>query len=111
MTRVFIAFCCTLALLGSPATALAQEAREARLLVTVIDQTGAVIPNAVVTAVRVDDPTKVLGPVKSNEKGLATFEKLVPGRYTIGRSFRVSRSGSSRTRGFAPATTNTWASW
>ena len=81
MTRVFTAFCCALTLLGAPASAMAQEAR---LLVTVVDQTGAVIPNAVVTAVRVNDPAKtVLGPVKTTDKGLATLEKLSPAIYTI----------------------------
>ena len=84
MTRVFSALCCALAIVSSPAVAAAQAARDARLLITVVDQTGAIIPNATVTAVRVDDPSKaVIGPVKSNDKGLATLEKLATAVYTI----------------------------
>lgn len=64
------------------------QQRTAKLLLTVVDQTGAVIPNAVVTATRPDDPAKtVIGPVKSNEKGLATLEGLTPGSYEIQAEF------------------------
>jgi hypothetical protein len=71
-----------------PAAAQAQAAREAKLLLTVVDQSGAVIPNATVTATRIEDPAKaVIGPVKSNEKGLATLEGLTPGTYVIQAEF------------------------
>ena len=46
----------TLALLLLASTVTAQQTRPAKLLLTVVDQTGAVIPNADVTAVRADDP-------------------------------------------------------
>ena len=84
MTGVFFTLCCALAVVSSSAVAAAQGARDARLLITVVDQTGAIIPNAVVTAVRVDDPSKaVIGPVKTSDKGLATLEKLTAAVYTI----------------------------
>ena len=84
MTGVFFTLCCALAVVSSSAVAAAQGARDARLLITVVDQTGAIIPNAVVTAVRVDDPSKaVIGPVKTSDKGLATLEKLAAAVYTI----------------------------
>ena len=63
-------------------------AQQARLMLTVVDQTGAVLPGATITVVRVDDPAKTLiGPVKSGDKGLAVLEKLTPGVYTIEAEF------------------------
>ena len=82
MKRVWIALCCAVLLGWSPAGA--QGARDARLVLTVVDQSGSILPNAVVTAVRVDDPAKaVIGPVKTTDKGAATLTSLVPGVYTI----------------------------
>ncbi len=79
---------CTLvcAVAGS---AFAQAAREARLIVTVVDQTGAVIPNATVSRIGLEESTKkvTLAPVKSNDKGLATFEHLALGRYSVQGEF------------------------
>jgi hypothetical protein len=87
MTRVFSAFCCALLLLVLPSAAAAQ-ARDARLLLTVLDQTGAIIPNAVVTAVRLDDAKKtVIGPVKTSDKGVATLTDLLPGMYAVEAEF------------------------
>ena len=64
------------------------QTRAARLLLTVVDQTGAVIPNAEVTAVRADDPARTpIGPVKTTDKGLATLEDLTPGLYEIQAEF------------------------
>jgi len=75
-------------LLLVPAFVTAQPARDAKLLLTVIDQSGAIIPNAIVTAVRMDDPAKtVLGPVKTTDKGLATLTDLQPGVYLIEAEF------------------------
>ncbi len=84
MKRVLIALCCAVALLGWSPTALAQGARDARLVLTVVDQSGSILPDAVVTAVRVDDSAKaVIGPVKTTDKGVATLTNLVAGVYTI----------------------------
>ena len=87
MRRLLSALACVAAIL-QPHVTSAQAARTAQLVLTVVDQTGAVIPGATVTAVRVDDPEKaVIGPVKTTEKGVATLEKLVPGIYTIEAEF------------------------
>jgi len=68
------------------------------LVVTVVDPSGLVIPNAVVTAVGVDEATKkiVIAPVKSSEKGIATFDRLPLGRYTVGGEFPGFEIGAIR---------------
>jgi hypothetical protein len=87
MKRLLFALSLVAAIVHPPVV-FAQPAREAKLLLTVVDQTGAVIPNAVVTVTRVDDPSpRVIGPVKSNDKGLATLEGLVPGTYVVQAEF------------------------
>jgi hypothetical protein len=72
----------------TPGAAWAQAAK-ARLVVTVVDTSGAVIPDASVTMLGIDDTTKAaaVAPVKTTEKGIATFDNLVPGRYSIEGSF------------------------
>ena len=88
MKRVFIALCCVVVLAAWSPAALAQGARDARLVLTVVDQSGSILPDALVTAVRVDDPAKaVIGPVKTTDKGVATLTNLVPGVYTIEAEF------------------------
>ncbi len=74
---------------SSALPARAQAAREARLIVTVVDQTGAIIPNAAVSVIGLDDATRktTIPPVKSSDKGLATFEHLAPGRYSVQGEF------------------------
>ena len=62
---------------------------QARLLVTVADQSGAVIPNARVT-VGGEDPAlraAAIDPVQTTVAGLATFDAMAPGRYTIQAEF------------------------
>jgi hypothetical protein len=86
MTRL-ATLTCALALVASAAAAQAPP-RQGRLLLTVVDQTGAVIPNATVTATRTDDPARtVIGPVKANERGLATIEGLALATYEIHAEF------------------------
>lgn len=67
----------------------AQTPREARLLVTVVDPSGAVIPNATVRVIGLEDATKkaAVDPKQTSEKGIATFERLAPGRYSIQGEF------------------------
>jgi len=74
--------------LSSP-VALAQQARDSRLIVTVVDQSGGIIPNATVTVVGLDETTKkkTIPPAQTSEKGLATFTGLTPGRYSIQAEF------------------------
>jgi hypothetical protein len=61
----------------------------AKLLVTVVDPSGGVIPGATVTIVGVEASNKDarIDPVKTTEGGLAAVEKLAPGRYTIRAEF------------------------
>jgi hypothetical protein len=64
-----------------------QAAKDARVTVTVVDQTGAVIPNATVTVTASPDQKGALAPVKTNDKGIAAWTGLAPGRYTIQAEF------------------------
>ena len=61
----------------------------ARVIITVVDQSGAVVPNATVRLVGIDDATKLLSinSVKTSDKGIATIENVPPGRYSIDASF------------------------
>ena len=60
-------------------------ADRARLYVTVLDPANAAVPAATVTLVGTDDATRkaTIAPITSSDKGLATFENVVPGRYAI----------------------------
>src|SRR5450830_701441 len=64
-----------------------QAARDARVSVTVVDQSGAVIPNAKVTITPTADPKGAMSPTMTNDKGVATLAALAPGRYTIQAEF------------------------
>src|SRR5258708_80808 len=65
----------------------AQHAKDARVMVTVVDQTGAVIPNAKVTVTPVPDSGAASAPVTTNDKGVALLSGLAPGRYSIAAEF------------------------
>ncbi len=87
MTRVF-------GLLGLLAVALsvpafAQAPPAAKLVLTVVDETGAVIPAAVVRMSGADATTKgvTVPEAKTIDKGTATFDGLKPGRYDIQAEF------------------------
>jgi hypothetical protein len=64
-----------------------QPARDARVAVTVVDQTGAIIQNATVTVTPADGPSTAIAPAKTDDKGIAALTGLVPGRYTIQAEF------------------------
>ena len=66
----------------------AQAARDARVTITVVDQTGAVLPNATVTVTPLIDPKGPLAPAKTGDKGTATVTGLTPGRYSIQAEFQ-----------------------
>lgn len=90
MTRWLLSVALVVLSGGGLATLSAQPAgRDARLSVTVIDQTGAVIPEATVTLVGLETATKAatLPPKKSSGTGIANFDGLVPGRYSITAEF------------------------
>ena len=69
--------------------AAAQQVRETRMLITVIDQTNAVIPGATVTVQGAEPLTqKAEYPaVQTTANGLATIGGLTPGRYTARAEF------------------------
>ena len=60
-----------------------------RLVVTVVDQTGGLIPNAKVTVTGEESATKAVAidPAMTSTAGVATIERLAPGRYTIQAEF------------------------
>ena len=72
-----------------PTLGAAQTPARAKLIVTVSDQSGAVIPEATVSIVGLDDATKVaaIPPAKTAANGSVTFEGLTPGRYSITAEF------------------------
>ena len=65
------------------ASPLLQSPRDARVTVTVVDQTGAIIQNATVTVTAVDSAGPAAEPAKTSDKGVASIAGLAPGRYNI----------------------------
>src|SRR5918994_6088577 len=86
-----------LAALVTAVAASAQGAR-GRLIVTVADTTAAVIPDAKVTVVALDDAAKdtPIAPVQTSREGIATFAGLAPGRYSIVAEFAGFEMGLLR---------------
>ena len=72
------------------APASAQQGRETRMLITVIDQTNAVIPGATVTVLGAEPLTQKAEypPVQTTPNGLATITGLTPGRYGARAEFQ-----------------------
>ena len=70
---------------GAAASARPQAAQEGRLIVTVVDTSGAIVPAAQVTVSSLDEGARAatFPPVTSSDKGVATVEGLLPGRYRI----------------------------
>jgi hypothetical protein len=71
-----------------PLPARAQGA-DGRLIVTVVDTSGAVVPGAKVTVGSLDDGARAAAfpPVTTTDKGAATFDGLLPGRYRVQAEF------------------------
>jgi hypothetical protein len=65
------------------------QSRDSRLIITVVDQTGGVLPGATVTIAGQDDATKsvLIEPATASADGVATFGGLRPGRYAIKAEF------------------------
>ena len=78
-----------------PSPLRAQAPRDGRLLVTVADPSGAIIPHATVTVVDPGDAarTAALKPVTTSERGVAIIEGLAPGRYTVQAEFPGFETG------------------
>ena len=110
MTRVAAAF--ILALVHAAAPAARQPARSANLVVTAADPSGAVIPNAAVSIVGLEDATKAVAvpTARTTATGSATFQGSLRGGTRSVPSFPGSRPASSRTCGSVRATTDTWSS-
>ena len=73
-----------------PAVAHAQTAAQrGKLIVTVADPSGAIVSGATVTVVGLEAATKAatIAPMKTTDKGVATFDGLAPGRYSIQSEF------------------------
>ncbi|MCX6543618.1 MAG: TonB-dependent receptor [Acidobacteria bacterium] len=87
--RLFRSLALLYVLGGLSATSMAQPAPISRLIITVVDPSRLVIPGAVVTVVGIDDATKKtnIAPIKSTDRGLATFEGLPLGRYAVHGEF------------------------
>ena len=82
--------CASLTLVfASAASGQTPRATTGRLHVTVVDPSGAVIPQATVTVIAQDTGTRAapLAPVKTSDSGVAVLEALPPGRYTIVAEF------------------------
>jgi hypothetical protein len=71
------------------ATVFAQAPATATLHVTVLDETRGVLPGAAVTLAGIDAGNKsvTIGPTHATQQGQVTFEKLVPGRYSLKAEF------------------------
>ena len=76
-----------LALVTVAGVAARAQTPPARLLVTVTDQTGAVIPKATVTLTPLDQGGAGARTATTSEKGQATVEPLPPGRYSLRAEF------------------------
>jgi hypothetical protein len=102
MTRVLAAAAIALCLSVAPRAAAQQPARtpsppsrgaapavqSGRLVVTVLDQTGAVLPTATVTVTGIEDATrKPIDPVTASDQGIAAIAGLAPGRYSVKAEF------------------------
>jgi hypothetical protein len=85
----FAAGAALLALLVASPVLAQTRTDTAKVIVTVVDPSGAVIPNASVTIVGLEAATKATStaPVKTTDKGLATFDALPPGRYSVTGEF------------------------
>lgn len=80
---------------ASVALAQTPPRRDGKLLVTVMDPTGGVLPGATVTIVGEEAATKAVAvaPAKTSDRGLATIEALALGRYTIQGEFPGFETG------------------
>jgi len=88
MTRTARTLSRVLLFVACASPVLAQTSRDGRLLVTVVDQTRAVIPGAAVTVTGLDTAAKAaVEPAKTSDQGIATIPALPPGRYMITAEF------------------------
>jgi hypothetical protein len=79
---------CLLAL-TTTTSAVAQPARDGRLLITVVDQTNAILSGATVTVTGADETSRraVVAPTQTAANGIATIGGVPPGRYDVRAEF------------------------
>src|SRR5688500_12845726 len=91
MFRVLVRMICVLMVWAcvAPAAASGQNAREARVQVTVVDPSGLVVPEAVVTIIGLEPATQALTlpAARTTDKGVAIIERVPPGRYSVRAEF------------------------
>lgn len=88
MSRAFVAALATGICLLTATTGSAQPTREGRLLITVVDQSNAIVPAASVTVTGLEDATRKAVPaVETSPSGIATIPGLAPGRYSVQAEF------------------------
>jgi hypothetical protein len=82
----------------SPSASVFGQGQRGRLLVTVADTTAAIIPDAKVTIVPLDEGGRGTPhpPIQTSPEGVATFSGLVPGRYSIMAEFAGFQMGLLR---------------
>ena len=83
-----VAVLCSIALLTA-SESFAQTDRNGTLVVTVVDETRAVLPGANVTLAGAEAATKTAAALTAatNPQGQATFQNLTPGRYSVAAEF------------------------
>ncbi len=80
----FVSLLVSVGVLASPVADAQTASGRARLLVTVLDQTGAVLPGAVLVVAGQDDALSgVHQDLRASGTGVAVAENLAPGRYTV----------------------------
>jgi len=73
---------------AAPPAAAQNQAQRGRLIVTVNDSTGGFLPTALVTLAGAEDATRAkIEPLRTTDTGIAIFDNLVPGRYTVVAEF------------------------
>jgi hypothetical protein len=95
MTRALKILCCASVLSGPGLLAAQTPPRDGKLLVTVLDQTRAVIPGATVSVTNLDAPANAttIDPVKTSDQGVATIAPVRPGRYLLTAEFPGFQTG------------------
>ena len=101
MRRLAGRLTCVLALMCAssfPIALFAQAARQAKVQITVVDPSSAVVPDATVTVVGLEPATQAapLPPVKTTDTGVAIVEAVAPGRYSISAEFPGFEVGQLR---------------
>lgn len=87
--RILWIVCCVAALNVNALAQTAPQQPAGRLMITLIDETNAVLPGGTVTIAGIEAANKAttIPPGTTSDKGQVTFENLVPGRYSVKGEF------------------------